>query len=161
MVMEPNWKSIVETGWTFANDGPRLIEYFTGIDKQYPSSARAKFEMANALDYLDREAEAIPLYEEAIRMGLPTEYHAYALLQLGSSLRNVGRVNEAVEILAQAEKSFPQFSTISMFLGLTLYSEGKYVEALKTVITAMLKHVHSADVQRYAKGIENYIKDIK
>jgi tetratricopeptide (TPR) repeat protein len=103
MTMEFNWKSLVEIGWTSADDGPRLIECFTEIANQNSSSARAKFELANALDYLDREAEAIPLYKEAILMGLPTEYHAYALLQLGNSLRNVGRASEAVEVLTHVE----------------------------------------------------------
>lgn len=46
--------------------------------------------MANAYDFLGHEDNAIPLYEEAIRIGLNAEYEAYALLQLGSSLRNVG-----------------------------------------------------------------------
>lgn len=161
MLIEPNWESLVETGWTYKDDRLRLIEYFTEIENQNPSSARAKFELANAIDYLDCETEAIPLYEEAIRMGLPTEYNAFALLQLGSSLRNVGRVSEAVEVLAKAEKRFPEYPSISLFLGLSLYSEGKHIEAFKSVMTAMLRHVHSTDVKRYAKGIENYIVNIK
>jgi tetratricopeptide (TPR) repeat protein len=117
--------------------------------------------LANALDYLGREAEAIPIYEEALRLDLPTEYRAYALIQLGSSLRNVGRAKEAVELLAKAEATFPEYSSISIFLGLSLYSEGKHAVALKTVMEAMVRNVHTADMQRYARGMENYIREIK
>lgn len=60
----------------------------------YPTMGRAKFELANVLDYLGQEAQAVPLYKEAISLGLSAEYDAYARLQLGSSLRNVGRIEE-------------------------------------------------------------------
>lgn len=138
-----------------------MVEYFTETERQHPSSARAKFELANALDYLGRESEAIPLYEEAIRMGLSAEYHAYALLQLGSSLRNVGRVDEAVQMLTDAEQRYPKIPSISMFRGLSLYSQGNHAEALKAVLKAMLSHVQSSDIKRYKQGIENYVEDIE
>lgn len=35
---------------------------------QYPGSGRAKFELANALDYLGEKVQAIQLYEEAIHI---------------------------------------------------------------------------------------------
>jgi tetratricopeptide (TPR) repeat protein len=123
--MAIDWESIVAVGWGFADDEARLIEYFQNIANQNRASARAIFELANVLDYLGREAEAIPLYEEALRLELPAEFQAYALIQLGSSLRNVGRVNEAVQVLAKAEAAFPEYPSISLFLGLSMYSEGR------------------------------------
>jgi tetratricopeptide (TPR) repeat protein len=159
--VEIDWESIVATGWGFAHDDPRFIEYFQDIASQNRASARAIFELANALDYLGREAEAIPLYEEALRLELPAEYQAYALIQLGSSLRNVGRAKEAVELLAKAEQAYPEYPSISIFLGLSLYSEGRHAEASKTVMEAMLRNVHTTDMQRYARGMEYYIKEIK
>lgn len=158
-MLELDWKTLVETGWGLKKDENRLIDYFEGIHNQHPS-ARAKFELANVLDYLGRESEAIPLYQEAISEGLSTEYHVYALVQMASSLRNVGRANEAVEVLTKAEKKFPEFASLSLFLGLCLHSDGRHTDALKTVMTAMLRHVHSEDLIRYA-GITNYIEDIK
>jgi tetratricopeptide (TPR) repeat protein len=83
--------------------------------EKYPKSARAVFELANAYDYLGKEEEAIPLYEKAIQIGLTSEYEAYALLQLGSSLRNVGRVDDAIRILTDAEGRYPELPSISMF----------------------------------------------
>ncbi|WP_159437296.1 tetratricopeptide repeat protein [Alicyclobacillus vulcanalis] len=159
--MEPNWTAVVETGWTYKDDESRLVEYFAETERQHPSSARAKFELARALDYLGREAEAIPLYEEAVRLGLSAEYHAYALLQLGSSLRNVGRVDEAVQVLIDAQRRYPELPSISMFLGLSLYSQGNKSEALKIVMRAMLQYVQSSDIERYREAIISYIDEIE
>jgi tetratricopeptide (TPR) repeat protein len=159
--MEIDWESIVAVGWSFADDVPRFIEYFQDIANQNRASARTIFELANALDYLGREAEAIPQYKEALRLELPTECQAYALIQLGSSLRNVGRANEAIELLAEAEHTFPEYSSISIFLGLSLYIEGRYAEALKTVMEAMVRNVRTADMQHYTREMENYIREIE
>ena len=54
------------------------------------------FARAAAHDRAGREAEAIPEYEEALRLGLPDEVERRALLGLGSSLRNVERYDDAV-----------------------------------------------------------------
>jgi len=93
-----------ESGWQYKDDPNRLIEHFRHFADQYPTTGRAKFELANVLDYLGEEAQAIPLYEEAISLGLSAEYEAYAHLQLGSSLRSAGRVKEAESLLRNAEK---------------------------------------------------------
>ena len=112
---EPNWILLNESGWQFKDAPSRLIAYFKTLADQYPMSGRAKFELANALDYLGEEAQAIPLYEEAISLGLSEEYEAYARLQLGSSLRNVGRFDEAVSLLRDAERHYPHMPSISVY----------------------------------------------
>jgi tetratricopeptide (TPR) repeat protein len=158
--MEPNWESFIESGWQHKGDETKLLQYFSEIVERYPKSARAKFELGNAYDYLGKEQEAIPLYEKAIQMGLTSEYEAYALLQLGSSLRNIGRVDEAVGILSDAEKHYPELPSITMFLGMAMYDSDSHSEALSTVLNAMLRHLKTSDIERYGIGLKNYIKDI-
>lgn len=80
-------------------------------------------------------------------MGLTVEYEAYALLQLGSSLRNVGRVREAVQTLTEAERRYPQFPALSA--------------ALKTALTAMIRHIPSSDIKRYAGALDTYVAALK
>jgi len=123
-------------------------------------SGRAKFELANALDYLSEEAKAIPLYEEAIPLGLTEEYQAYARLQLGSSLRNEGRLDEAISVLRDAERRYPNMPPVSMFLALALHSYGQSDEALKLALRAMLHHLNSDDIERYRPALGNYIEEI-
>ncbi|MDC3418427.1 tetratricopeptide repeat protein [Aquibacillus salsiterrae] len=159
--MEPKWEDVVLNGWENKDDEAKLIEYFLKIVEKYPNSARAKFELANAYDFTGQENKAISLYEDAIRIGLDSEYQAYALLQLGSSLRNVGRLDEAIRILSDAELRYPEFPSISMFLGMTLHDKNRTAEALSKTLNAMLRHIKTSDIQRYSMALENYIKDIK
>ncbi len=160
--MQPDWDALIDQGWIHANDAGRLIGYFTKIHDEYPTSARVKFELANALDYCGQEMQAIPLYQEAIHMGgLSSDYEAYALLQLGSSLRNVGRVPEALAILGQAQREFPHLWSVSLFQALALHSSGRDADALKTVMLATLKYGESSDLERYRRALANYIGDIE
>lgn len=158
--MEPNWEVFVEYGWKNKADEKKLIEYFIGIADKYPYSARAKFELANAYDYLGKEEQAITLYEDAIRMGLEPKFEAAALIQLGSSLRTVGRVEEAIDILTDAEKRFSEFPSITMFLSMAMHDKKMETEAIRKLLIAMIRHTKTSDIERYRGALENYIKEI-
>ena len=56
--------------------------------------ARREYELGSEHEAAGREAEAIPHYERAREVGLDDELTPQALLQLGSSLRNVARVDD-------------------------------------------------------------------
>ncbi|SDN59810.1 tetratricopeptide repeat protein [Bacillus sp. OK048] len=159
--MEPKWETVVMNGWENKDDETKLIEYFLEVVDKYPNSARAKFELANAYDFTGQENKAISLYEDSISIGLDAEYEAYALLQLGSSLRNVGRIDDAIRILSDAEQRYPEFPSISMFLGIAMHDKNRNAEALRKNLNVMLRHVKTSDIERYRMALENYIKDIK
>ena len=57
--------------------------------------ARALFERAGARDSAGLEAEAEPLYRRALARGLDDDHRAQAVIQLASTLRNLGRIDEA------------------------------------------------------------------
>jgi tetratricopeptide (TPR) repeat protein len=158
--MEPNWKELVEKGWEYAEDEERLIDYFKKVAKEYPIAARAKFELANAYDFVGKEEEAIPLYEQALAIGLSLEYEGYASIQLGSSLRNVGRLEEAIDLLSNAKDRFPHLPSITMFLAIALHDSERCSEATKQVLEEMLKNVKTPDIERYSKGLSHYIKEL-
>jgi len=81
-------------------------------------------------------------------------------LQLGSSLRNVGRAEEAVSPLGDAEMRYRKIPSVSMFLAVALHSRGQPSEALRIAFQAMLMHLNSKDVERYRPALENYIRQI-
>jgi tetratricopeptide (TPR) repeat protein len=158
--MEPKWETVVKNGWENKDDENKLIKYFSELAEKYPNTARAKFELANAYDFIGQEDKAIKQYEDAIRIGLNAEYEAYALLQLGSSLRNVGRIDDAISVLSDAEKRYPEFPSITMFLGMAMHDKNMNTEALRTTLNAMLRHFKTSDIERYRVSLENYIRDI-
>ena len=67
-----------------------------------PEAASAHFELALFHDNNNREAEAIPHYEEALRLVLPSEQRAKCLAWLASSLYKTEKFQEA---LARADES--------------------------------------------------------
>ena len=111
-------------------------------------------------DFLGKEIKAIPLYEEAIHLGLNDEWEAYAFLQLGSSLKNIGNINDAITVLSTAEKRFPHLPSISMFLAITLHYANMDAEGLKTVMKAILRQVKTSDIERYKFALDKYINEL-
>ncbi|RDY69128.1 hypothetical protein DXT76_16885, partial [Halobacillus trueperi] len=71
--MEPKWEAVVSNGWENKGNETKLIEYFLDVVKSHPNSSRAKFELANAYDFIGHEEKAITLYEDAISTGLNNE----------------------------------------------------------------------------------------
>lgn len=112
------------------------------------------YERGGEHDSAGREDEAIPLYEQALAAGLSGELRARCLLQLGSSLRNVDRVEEAVALLADARREFPDFRPLRAFFALALHSAGRDRDALRERLEAI------ADEGDYAKSLRAYAAEL-
>ena len=99
----------IERGWAAArrDDPESTVGYFRDLARQHPGDAHALFEYAGALDFAGREAEAAPVYEQAFSAGLDGDGLRRGLIQYGSTLRNLGRFDEAVSALRRADKRFP------------------------------------------------------
>lgn len=112
------------------------------------------YERGGEHDSAGREDQAIPLYEQALAAGLSGELRARCLLQLGSSLRNVGRVDEAVTLLDAARREFPDFRPLRAFLALALHSAGRDREALRELLETI------ADEGEYARSLRAYAAEL-
>ena len=108
-------------------------------------------------DRWGEEAEAIPLYERALALGLAPEDRMSALLGLGSSLRNVGRHREAVSTLRAAVAEFPDHTALRTFLALALYSHAEYDDAVATLLDLVLRH---APLEGYGVALADYRNEI-
>lgn len=67
-----------------------------------PQDAELHYEVAGLHDNLGREAQAIPLYQRAIALGLMDEALRGAWLGLGSSYRTTGQYPEALTAFEQS-----------------------------------------------------------
>ena len=119
-----------------------------------PIDAVDLYEQGGEHDSAGREMQAIPLYEQALAAGLAGELRARCLLQLGSSLRNVGRVNEATTLLETARREFPEFRPLRAFLALALHSAGRDREALRELLEAI------ADEGEYERSLRGYAAEL-
>ncbi|SFT13833.1 tetratricopeptide repeat protein [Paenibacillus sp. BC26] len=116
-------------------------------------------EMALTLDAMDREGEAIPYYEKALRHELNAEQRCTALLCLGSSLRNVGRIEHAKQILARAIAELPDHIGLRCFYALSQCSAGDKAGAIGTLMQAILQLCPDS-VKPFAQGLRRYADEI-
>ena len=78
----------------------RAVESATGRSKK----AQALYELALFHDNNSREAEAVPIYQRAIRLGLDRSHEAMARAWLASSLYKTSRPREALKQISSALK---------------------------------------------------------
>jgi tetratricopeptide (TPR) repeat protein len=124
------------------------------LRKLHPKTAVVWLESAMALDRLGREAEAIPMYERAILLGLEGTQLRDALVCLGSSLRTVGRSPEAVRYLEQARKQFPDDVVVELFLALGYHDLSQVTSALRLAAMACLRESGSRSLAGYQKVLK-------
>jgi len=159
----PDLETQIAAGLALEREGSEgeAIEYFRRLVKQHPDDARVRFEYAGAHDFAGYEAEAIPIYEEAMRLGLASEFLPRAYLQLGSSLRNVGRYDEAVQTLNEGCERFPDFHALRIFRAFALYSAGRCRDAVVELLETLLSQPDSPLLGGYARAIRYYTGEIK
>jgi tetratricopeptide (TPR) repeat protein len=152
----------IEQGWAAARreDPEPTVSYFHDLLRQHPGDARALFEYAGALDFSGREAEAAPVYERAFSAGLDGDDLRRGLIQYGSTLRNLGRFDEAVSALRRADERFPGHDSVAVFLALALTSAGQCQEAVAQLILLALDRIGSEDLRRYEWALRDYAAEL-
>jgi len=99
-----DWAERVSAVWASAADlaDDDLVAAIDALAAEHgPDDAAAVFETASARDYAGREQEAEPLYRRALELGLDEQVRPRAVIQLASTLRNLGRAEESVRMLEQ------------------------------------------------------------
>jgi tetratricopeptide (TPR) repeat protein len=149
-------------GWAAASrEHPEpTIRYFADLLERHPGDARALLEYAGALDFAGQEAEAAPVYEQAFSAGLGGDELRQALIQYGSTLRNLSRFDEAVAALRRADEQFPGHDSVAAFLALALTSAGRGNEAVARLIVLALDRIGGDDLKRYERALRNYAAEL-
>ncbi|MCP4421130.1 MAG: tetratricopeptide repeat protein [Chloroflexi bacterium] len=114
------------------------------------------YEVGGSYDVLGEEKEAIPYYQKAIVAGLDGDDLQECLVCLGSSLRNVGNFDEAIEVLEEATEHFPENNSGKAFLALAYYSDGREDEAVKLLLELLLNTTKDKDILAYADPLDYY-----
>lgn len=135
-------------------------EAVAALTSELPAgSAISPFEQACAFDSTGHPDRAVPLYREALNAGLTDVRRRRAVIQLASSLRNVGHTDEALELL-QVELRRPHddlHPAVRVFLALTLSDLGRDREALQQALLAAapLLPRYQRSVARYALALSD------
>jgi tetratricopeptide (TPR) repeat protein len=120
-----------------------------------PDHAVAAFERASAFDSTGHEDKAVALYRRALERGLAEPRRRRAVIQLASSLRNVGEAEESVRLLrAERERGSDELDdAVVAFLALALVDTGREREAASLLLAALAKHL-----PRYQRSAANYAR---
>jgi tetratricopeptide (TPR) repeat protein len=124
------------------------------------SEAAREYALAAASDRAGREEEAISHYEAALSLGLDDDVLPGALLGYGSTLRNVGRVDESMRVLTGACERFPDDPALVIFRAFALASGGRCGEALADVVRLALARIDAPELKRYERAIAEYADEL-
>lgn len=154
-----DWKSKVDDLYARMADFEAVpfIEAMDALAAEAPDEASALFERAGARDAADHGADAVPLYEAALKAGLDETRRRQATIQLASTLRNLGEHERAVELLAaEREVSDDLEDAVAAFYALALHSSGRHDEALSVSLSALAPHL-----TRYQRAVGYYAGELR
>ena len=126
----------------------------------HPGDARIAYEYAGCHDSAGNEALAVPLYEEALAGGLSEPHRHLAQVQLASSLRNLGRVDEALRVIDDAAARHPESLGVACFRALVRHDAGLPTRALADLLGAVATTSTDPDVARYRRAITAYAAEL-
>lgn len=156
------WDERVDEVWADASSeevGERIIARIDALAAERgPDDARAVFERAGARDSAGMPAEAVSLYRRALTLGLDEEHHPQCVIQLASSLRNLGEYDEALRVIrAETERApdGPYRDAVATVHALILASAGRPARGLSVALLALVPHL-----PRYHRSMTAYAHEI-
>ncbi|MBD8536071.1 tetratricopeptide repeat protein [Plantibacter sp. CFBP 13570] len=145
-----------------ADMGP-TIEALLPIYDEHPHHPRVLYELGGAYDTAGDEARALDLYERAMESGLAGDIRRRCYLQYGSTLRNLDRIDESLDVFARARAEFPESVALGAFEALTLHAAGRSNAALSSLLELLAEHVDAAELTRYKpalRGNAEYLRSL-
>jgi hypothetical protein len=157
-VIDNDWEQRTAEAWAAIDtmDPEEFRARIDGLAAELPDgSAVADFERACAWDSTGHSDKAVPLYERALATGLTGIRRRRAVIQMSSSLRNVGQVDRGVELLTEEMNagSDELDDAIRAVLALCLADVGRAREGVSLAVGALAKHL-----PRYQRSMANYAR---
>jgi hypothetical protein len=161
MVDEREWEQRLAAAWaTFEEYDEGRAGEFRGVidalaDELPEGSPVAPFERACAFDSTGHSDRAVPLYREALKRGLDGYRRSRTLIQLSSSLRNIGEPEVGVALLTpELGRAHGELDdAVRATLALCLADLGREREGLALVLGALAPHL-----PRYQRSMGNYAR---
>jgi len=149
------WEARVAALWADETvDGEERIARMRVLADGAPHPALGAFELGGAHDSGGHEAEADERYAAATEAGLrevDPDRGARLVVQHASTLRNLGRLDEALTMLAGAPEHPSTGAAPRVFLALALHSAGRCEEALRVALEAI-----EPTLPRYNRSVRAY-----
>lgn len=153
-----DWEERISAAWE-SFDQLSEADFLALIEKlaaELPADSGAGFfERASSLDATDHPDMAVPLYRQALEHGLEGTRRRQAVIQMASSLRNIGRPEESVTLLtAEIDAGSDELDdAVVAFLALALADTGREREAISAALAALAPHL-----PRYQRSVATYAR---
>ena len=128
------------------------IDFFEDLLTKHPGNPYVLYEVGGSYDTAGQEEKAIEYYEQALP-GLSGDIKRRCLLQYGSTLRNLDRLDESLDVFAAACKEFPESDSLRVFKALSLHAAGRKDKALATLMLLVADRLETAEIKRYEAAI--------
>jgi len=156
--MTSEWEQRLADLWASVDDHDEdeFLRRMDALVAELPAqSAVGLYELASAQDSTGHSDLAVPLYRQALELGLGDDRRRQAVIQLASSLRNLGQAPESVELLtAEREAGSDELDDgVDAFLALALVDAGREREAVSVALLALARHM-----TRYQRSLTNYAR---
>lgn len=102
------------------------------LSAAYPGDPDVARETAYAHDRLGLESEAVPYYEKALELRADDRIGVFT--GFGSTLRVLGRYDEALETLELGLAEFPGDPALRAFRAMALHNKGAHREAVSSLL---------------------------
>jgi Flp pilus assembly protein TadD len=152
------WQQRADALWAlFDSYEPEVfVREMTRLVSERPADdAVAAHELGGAYDSTGHSDLAVPHYRRALELGLDGSRHRQAVIQLASSLRNVGQASESVALLEDERnaRSDELDDAVRAFLAFALVDVGREREAAAIALSALAPHL-----PRYQRSVTNYAR---
>jgi hypothetical protein len=157
---DPSWEARVAELWKTIDD--QAPDDFVALidrmaDELPADSPVGFFERAAARDSTGHPELAVPLYRSALAAGLAGIRRRRAVIQMASSLRNLGDPSRAAALLTD-ELNAPSDEldqAVRAFLALALVDLGREREAVAVSLTALATYL-----PRYNRSLARYAQEL-
>ncbi|GAA2889015.1 tetratricopeptide repeat protein [Microbacterium esteraromaticum] len=154
------WQSRIDAVWADGalSDHERIARIDALAAELGAGHPVALFERAGARDSAGEEEAAEPLYRAALDAGLDPERRTRAIIQLASTIRNLGRVDESLQLLAdeyERTRSAAMADEAAAFYALALVSSGDPVRGASIALEALAPHL-----TRYTRSVTGYAAEL-
>jgi tetratricopeptide (TPR) repeat protein len=160
MIPDDDWENRIAHVWAEVDryDASDFRSRIDALVAELPlGNAIGLFERGGAFDSTGHPEEAVRLYAAALEAGLADERRRRAVIQMASSLRNLGKPHDAVRLLRTelAATSDILDGAVATFLALALVDVGREREAVSVAVTALSHYLprYNRSAARYAQEL--------
>ncbi|KAB7672083.1 tetratricopeptide repeat protein [Bacillus sp. B1-b2] len=131
-------------------------EVLSVLVREFPEDALYNYQYAWSFDILGEEEKAVPYYENAIKIGLPSKDMEGAILGLGSTYRALGEYESSKDILLKGIELFPTNQAIQVFYSMTLYNLKEHSKAMELLLKCLINTTNDKEILSYKKALNFY-----